>query len=119
MFSPSFAMPAATRFWTGPFGSASQLSVAWSPACSISLMRSSTSCWESVIRGDAVADEPFARRAPRLPGGAGEAALAQDQVRFLEIAVSRGQRGFAFHHARARLVAELLHIDGGDSDGRC
>jgi len=39
-------------------------------------------------------------------------ALAQDEVRVLEVAVSLGQRGLAFHHARARLVAELLHIGG-------
>ena len=68
-----------------------------------------------VIRGDAVADQPFARRAPGLLGGARQAALPQNEVGLLEVAVGLGERGLAFHHARAGLVAELLHVGGGNS----
>ena len=60
------------------------------------------------VRRQAVSDESLAGRAPRLFCGAGEAALPEDRVGVLEVALRLGQRGLALHHARARLVAELL-----------
>ncbi len=50
MFSPIFAMPAATRSWIGPFGSFSHASVAASPADSIAAMTSLINCWKSSVR---------------------------------------------------------------------
>ena len=107
--------------------------MAASPAFSISASTSCISCWKSwrardevgfavhldedartSDRRDAVADQPFARRAAGLLRRARQAALAQDGVRLVEVAVGLGQRVLAFHHARAGLVAELLHICCGD-----
>ena len=50
MFSPSLPIAAATRCWTGPFGSFSHSSLARSPAFSISASTSCTSCWKSSVR---------------------------------------------------------------------
>ena len=71
-----------------------------------------------VIGGDRVGDQPFAGRAARLLRGARQAALAQDRVRLLEVAVRLGERVLALHHARARLIAQLLHHVGRDRRGR-
>ena len=62
-----------------------------------------------VVGRDGVADQAFARRAAGLLRGAREPALAEDRRRFVEVAVRLAQRVLALHHARAGLVAELLH----------
>ena len=59
----------------------------------------------SMIRGDTVADEPFGHHAPGFLRRAGQAAFPQNQGGVLEITAGFGERGFAFHHPRARLVA--------------
>ncbi len=71
-----------------------------------------------MIGGHAVADNPFFGGAAGLLARAGEAALPQDRGRLVEIAVRLAQRVLALHHARAGLVAELLHHVGRDCD-RC
>ena len=48
-----------------------------------------------------------------LPGALGrlrQPALAEERDRLFHVAVRFGQRGLALHHARAGLVAKLLHL---------
>ena len=59
-------------------------------------------------------DEAFGGDAPGLLGGLGQALLAQPIDGRLDVAVRFGEGGLAIHHARAGLVAELLHHRGGD-----
>src|SRR6185503_14279071 len=49
-----------------------------------------------------------------LLGGGGEPLLAQPVDRTFEIALGLTQRLLAVHHARAGLLAQLLHQSGGD-----
>jgi len=64
---------------------------------------------------DAIADQALARRTASLLGGARETALPQNRIRFLEVAVGLSECGLALHHARARLVAELLDVCCSDT----
>src|SRR5260221_8948334 len=66
-----------------------------------------------------VADQAFAGRASGLLCGAGKALLAKNRRRFLEVSVCFLERGLAVQHARARLVAELLHVGCADRRHWC
>ena len=66
------------------------------------------------VRREAVTDQSLACRAPRFFRGGGEPSLAQNRVRFGEVAVRLGERGLALHHPDAGLVPELLHIGCGN-----
>src|SRR5712691_9004911 len=57
-----------------------------------------------------MADQALACRAPGLLGRGGKATLAENGIRVLEVAVGFGERGLAFHHSCAGLVAELLDV---------
>ena len=70
------------------------------------------------IGREAVADQPLARDAAGLLGRARQPALAQDRVRFREVAVRLGQGRLALHHPGARLLAQLLHHVGGNCQRR-
>ena len=61
------------------------------------------------IAADGHADQAFRRDAAGLLRGLGKTLLAQPIDRGFEIAVGFGQRGLAVHHARAGLVAQVLH----------
>jgi hypothetical protein len=67
-----------------------------------------------VVGRQPAADQAFARRPAGLLCRAREPALAQDRAGFFEAAVRFGQRVLALHHARACLVAQLLHHVGRD-----
>src|SRR5215813_7070442 len=58
---------------------------------------------------DRNADQAFRGDAPGLLGGLGKPFLAQPVNRSFHVAVGLTERGFAVHHARAGLVAELLN----------
>ena len=61
----------------------------------------------SVVGGKA--DQPFRRHAAGLLGGLGETLGAQPIDRGLHVAGGLVERGFAIHHARAGLLAQVLH----------
>ena len=57
---------------------------------------------------DVAADHALPRRARGLLGRRGDAALAQNDLGFRQVAAGLRQGALAFHHARARALAELL-----------
>src|SRR3954452_14087747 len=63
---------------------------------------------------DEHADQPFGGNATGFLGGLGQTLLAQPVDRGLHVAIGLGERGLAIHHARAGLVAQVLHHRGGD-----
>ena len=63
-------------------------------------------------------DEPLGRGAPGLGGRGGEALLAKDLARLVEIALRFHERLLAIHHAGAGFVAQIrdeLGVDFHDS----
>ena len=65
---------------------------------------------DGVVSRQRVCNQPFASHTSSLLRRACEAALAQNRVRLVEVAVRLGEGGLALHHSRAGLVAELLHL---------
>jgi hypothetical protein len=132
MFSPSLAMPAATSFWTGPLGSLSP--IRWPRRRRVDLrqhvlhqllevrgagdeVRFAVHFDErarGVVGRQPLANQAFVGRSSGFFRGTRQAALAQNGVRLVEVAIRFAQRVLAFHHPRAGLVAELLHVCGGD-----
>jgi len=62
------------------------------------------------LGGHTMADEALTRRPSGLLGRAREAALAENRVGFLEVALGFLECRLTVHHARARLVAEFLDL---------
>src|SRR5207237_5561082 len=61
------------------------------------------------IGGPAAANQSLVRRTSRFLRRAREPLLAKNRGRLVEIAVRLRERRLAVHHARAGLIAELLH----------
>jgi hypothetical protein len=59
---------------------------------------------------DVVPDHAVFRHASCPLGGLGEALLAENLDRLLDIAARLVERRLAIHHSRAGLVAEFLHL---------
>ena len=68
----------------------------------------------ALVVGNRDADQAFSRDSAGLLGRLGEALLAQPVDRCFHLAPGLAERGLAVHHARAGLVAELLHHRGGN-----
>ena len=66
------------------------------------------------IAADSDADQAFRRDAAGLLRGLGQALLAQPVDGGFHVAVGLVERGLAVHHARAGLVAQVLHHRCGD-----
>jgi hypothetical protein len=66
------------------------------------------------IAADGDGDEAFRRDAAGLLGGLRQALLAQPVDGGLDVALRLVERGLAVHHARAGLLAQILHHCGGD-----
>jgi len=60
------------------------------------------------VVGDSVADLSLGRLAPSALGGAGQALLAQQDFRALDVAVRLLERALALHHRRSGEVAQFL-----------
>ena len=59
---------------------------------------------------DVAADHALRRVPAGALGGLGQAALAQHRDRLVHVAAALGEGGLAFHHARAGLLPEGLHL---------
>ena len=63
---------------------------------------------------DVVADHAVLGGAARTLGGGGKALLAKQIDSLVHVAAGLGQRRLAIHHARAGLLAQLLHLISGN-----
>jgi hypothetical protein len=68
----------------------------------------------ALVARDDMPIRPFGGDAAGLLGGLRQALLAQPVDRGLHVAVGLAERGLAIHHARAGLLAQVLHHRGGD-----
>ena len=69
---------------------------------------------DALVRRQRDADQALGGDPAGLLGGLGQPLLAQPVDRGFEIAAAFAERRLAIHHARAGLVAELLHHARGD-----